>query len=130
MPIRPENKARYPKNWKEIRERIKARAGNKCEICGVENRIFGFRNKNGTFVALPNQEYLLAAENFIMLEGTKIIEIVCTVMHLDHTPEHNEDSNLKFGCQKCHNNYDAPFRAANRKKNREVDSGQASLDIK
>ena len=22
MPIKPENKSRYPKNWKEIRERI------------------------------------------------------------------------------------------------------------
>ncbi len=121
MPIRPENKARYPKNWKEIRERIKLRAGNKCEICGVPNRCVGFRKKDGSFVALPNQEYLLAAENFIMPEGTKIIDIVCTVMHLDHTPENNEDSNLKFGCQKCHNNYDAPFRAENRKKNKKTD---------
>ena len=35
MPIRPENKARYPKNWPEISARIRARAGNKCEDCGV-----------------------------------------------------------------------------------------------
>jgi hypothetical protein len=37
MPIRPENKARYPKDWKQISLRIRARADNKCEDCGVEN---------------------------------------------------------------------------------------------
>jgi hypothetical protein len=37
MPIRPENKSRYPKDWKEISQRIKMRAGNKCEWCGAEN---------------------------------------------------------------------------------------------
>src|SRR5258708_4668985 len=37
MPIRPENQARYPKDWKQISLRIRERAGNKCENCGVEN---------------------------------------------------------------------------------------------
>ncbi len=36
MPIRPENKALYPKNWKEIRAKILARANNRCEFCGCE----------------------------------------------------------------------------------------------
>lgn len=31
MPIRPENRARYPKDWKQIRARILERAGNRCE---------------------------------------------------------------------------------------------------
>lgn len=31
MPIKPENRARYPKTWPAIRERILARAGNRCE---------------------------------------------------------------------------------------------------
>lgn len=128
MPIRPENKARYPKNWKEIRERIRTRAGDKCELCGVQNHAVGYRDKYGVFVDKTTvRPFLLGV---LLKEGTKLIKIVCTVMHLDHTPEHNDDSNLKFGCQRCHNKYDAPFRAANRKKNREVDSGQASLDIK
>jgi len=34
MPIKKENKARYPSNWKQIREAILIRAGNKCEFCG------------------------------------------------------------------------------------------------
>ena len=43
-PIRPENKARYPKNWKEIRAKILKRAKNRCEFCGVENHAEGYRD--------------------------------------------------------------------------------------
>jgi len=31
MPIRPENRSRYPSNWKAIRAEILLRAGNRCE---------------------------------------------------------------------------------------------------
>lgn len=31
MPIKPENAKRYPRDWKQIRARILARAGNRCE---------------------------------------------------------------------------------------------------
>jgi len=34
MPIRPENRARYPKNWPEIVARIRERSGNRCECRG------------------------------------------------------------------------------------------------
>jgi hypothetical protein len=47
MPIRPEDKNRYPKNWPEIRERIKARAGDKCEWCGVPNHHYIIRTPAG-----------------------------------------------------------------------------------
>ena len=30
---------KYPKDWKQIRERILKRANNKCECCGIENHI-------------------------------------------------------------------------------------------
>lgn len=36
MPILPENKARYPANWKEIRAEILKRAGNKCEFAALK----------------------------------------------------------------------------------------------
>ncbi len=38
MPIKPENKARYPANWKEIRAAILLRAHDCCEQCKVPNR--------------------------------------------------------------------------------------------
>ena len=84
MPIRPENKGRYPKDWKQISRRIRERAGGKCEFCGAGD-------------GLPHP-----------VTGSKV---VLTVAHLDHTPENCGDENLKAHCQRCHNGYDAKERA-------------------
>lgn len=100
MPILPENKNRYPANWKEIRERILDRAGHRCETCGAENY------------------------SSHMLTGSRV---VLTIAHLDHTPENCEPSNLRAWCQKCHNKYDAPTRAQNRKRRKEAARGQECL---
>ena len=47
MPIKPENKARYPKNWKQIRISILERANNCCEFCGVENHTYRMNELTG-----------------------------------------------------------------------------------
>lgn len=89
MPIRPENRARYPKDWKAVVARIRERSGNRCEgspafpDCRAENH-------------QPHPE-----------TGSKV---VLTVAHLDHQPENCTDENLRHWCQKCHNVYDAPMR--------------------
>ncbi len=94
MPIKPENKARYPKNWKEIRQQILERASNKCEFCGIENHTLRYRvSKDG--LEIPTR-------------------VVLTVAHLDHTPENCDPSNLRALCQKCHNAYDAKHRKQTR----------------
>ena len=49
MPIKPENKNRYPRNWKKVRADILRRANNKCEFCGIEN--YSIR-ENGAMVVL------------------------------------------------------------------------------
>ena len=87
MPIKPENKSRYPKNWKEIRQRILKRANNRCEFCGIENNII---KENGS-------------------------RVVLTIAHLDHTPENCTDDNLRALCQKCHNSYDRHHRNETRR---------------
>jgi len=87
MPIKPENKSRYPKNWKEIRQRILKRANNRCEFCGIENYII---KENGS-------------------------RVVLTIAHLDHTPENCTDDNLRALCQKCHNSYDRQHRNETRR---------------
>lgn len=115
MPIRPENKSRYPKNWKEIRAKILERASQKCEFCGVKNHAIGVRGYDGEFYEEGTWE---ADSLFYGAEKAKPIKIVLTIMHLNHQPEDNRDENLKAGCQRCHNRYDMPHRIANRKKNR------------
>lgn len=93
MPIKPENRTRYPKNWKQIRAAILDRAGNRCEFCGVENHTYRLNPKTG-----------------------KQARIVLTIAHLDHTPEHCEPNNLRALCQRCHNAYDAEHRKQTRMK--------------
>ena len=95
MPIRPENKARYPKNWKEIRETILQRADNRCEFCGRKNH-----------------------EYYLNEKTVKYVRIVLTIAHLNHTPEDNSSENLRALCQRCHNQYDAPMRARHRVENK------------
>jgi len=115
MPIKPENRHLYPENWPEIRERIRARAGDKCEECGVKNHAIGARDEDGGWW---DKEAIGSLHEMLFDEFPKMIMIVCTVAHLDHNPENCEDENLRFWCQRCHNRYDAPHRAETRRRNR------------
>lgn len=120
MPIKPENKNLYPKNWKQIRHDILKRANNKCEFCGVENYSLGYRDKDGEFVECEG----MAAEA-AELDGEHLIKIVLTVAHLDHNPQNNEYENLRALCQKCHLNYDKEHHKKTRRKTKE--NGQLKL---
>ena len=93
MPIRPENKDRYPKNWKEIRKRILKRARNQCEWCDAKNHE-------------PHP-----------ITGS---EVVLTIAHMDHTPENCDPKNLRAMCQRCHLRYDRHHHAATARKTRET----------
>jgi hypothetical protein len=56
--------------------------------------------------------------------------VVLTVAHLDHTPEHCDDGNLKAMCQGCHLHYDKDHHEQTRLRNRErelLKAGQAFL---
>ena len=113
MPIRPENRARYPKDWKQVRERILQRARYRCEHpgCKAQHGSIGYW-REGAFHWLPqvlrDAGYkagdTVACENG---EKLKVIKIVLTIAHLDHTPENCGDENLRAWCQKHHLAYDA-----------------------
>ena len=113
MPIKEENKKLYPKNWKQIREQILQRAKNRCEFCGVENHIEGFRTKGGRFLRTDNNELNTRIAKCL---GYKIFKIVLTIAHLDHNPENNSPENLRALCQKCHLTYDKVHHAETRRK--------------
>ena len=80
MPVKKENRGRYPANWSEISARIRHRAGHKCEgspaypDCRAEN-------------GLPHP-----------VTGSRV---VLTVAHLDHVPENVDPANLRAWCQRC-----------------------------
>jgi hypothetical protein len=96
MPIRPENKDRYPADWGAISMRIRfERAQGQCECLG-ECR----RGHAGRCTAVHGQPSPAT--------GSKVC---LTVAHLDHTPENCNDTNLRAMCNACHLTYDAPHHA-------------------
>jgi len=112
MPIRPENRARYPKDWsKAIVPGIRERSGNRCECTGQ----CGLRHGPATGArceAVNGQAHPTT--------GSKV---VLTVMHLNHRPEDCTPANLLHGCQQCHNRYDAPMRRAGIKQRARAERG-------
>lgn len=122
MPIRPENAARYPADWPQIRERILLRAGNCCEgspafpECRIPNH--WWRNRLTGATVRPRYE------GAPPLEFTRI---VLTIGHLDHTPENCSDENLRAWCQRCHLVYDANHHAQTARATRR--SGKALAEL-
>lgn len=131
MPIKAENRARYPKDWYQIRARIQARAGNKCEQCGVPNGRYIYRDDAGDWheCGLPDRKYEqpMLSTDAVKAMGFKPVLIVCTTAHLDHTPENYSDNNLRFWCQKCHLAYDHEHHQRNARETRR--KGKAAADM-
>lgn len=121
MPIRPENRARYPKDWPAISQRIREKAGQQCEWCGVPNHQLGAWVEGAWHVAHalgsgdldgPREGREHPCHHGEHVVWARVVRIVLTVAHLDHTPENCADENLKALCQRCHNRYDMPMRRA------------------
>lgn len=115
MPIRPENKHLYPKDWEKVRAEIIKRSGNRCEFCGVENYKVGYRDAAGNFIVSDGMQ-----QEADSLDGEKLIKIVLTIAHLDHNPQNNNPNNLRALCQKCHLNYDLEHHKESRRKNKKL----------
>lgn len=112
MPIRPENRDRYPKDWREISLRIRTvRAAGRCECEGECGR--GTHGQG----RCPNLNGQPAYGT-----GSKV---VLTVAHLDHTPEHSDDANLRAMCNGCHLHYDREHHAQTRAETRRREAEQA-----
>ncbi len=116
MPIKTENKSKYPENWAELRASVMERAGARCEVCGIPNyaivekktrRIILRHEVMATGVHTP--EKLTGAQQYL-LQRLHWSRIVLTIAHLDHDPTNNDLSNLKAMCQLDHNRYDRQHR--------------------
>jgi hypothetical protein len=127
-PIRPEERKRYPSDWRAISMRIRyERAGNTCECtgqCGSEH--YGrCHAPNGEFVYRHPRNP--AGWTLSHPQGAKRVRIVLTVAHLDHTPENCDDGNLLAMCQRCHLRYDREHHAETRRRRREAGQGVLPL---
>ena len=94
--------SRYPKDWKNISLRIRARSLGICECngeCGLHLNI-ACLERNGS-----------PAHSF---NG----KVVLTVAHLNHIEMDCRDENLRAMCQLCHLSYDREQHQANSRKTR------------
>ena len=137
--------SKYPTNWKETRDRILERAGNRCEICLVANHQYVFRGTcNGVEAYQYNDMSIFSASNGSYIgnldidgsdlkfpENTKAVKIVLTIAHLDHDAENHDvtDDRLKAMCQRCHLGYDMPNHIANRKASIKKKKGLIEFDF-
>lgn len=102
MPIRPENRNRYPKDWKKRSYFVRfVRGRGQCEWCGA---------KHGD----PHPV-------------TGSIVVLTTAHVFRHDPEASELLNLAGLCQLCHNRHDAKMRQRRRRERRIFESGQGVL---
>jgi 5-methylcytosine-specific restriction endonuclease McrA len=104
VPIRLEQRGLYPRDWPAISRRIRARAGWVCETPGC-----------GAAQGAPHP-----------ITGARV---VLTVAHLNHDPSDCRDENLRALCQRCHNRYDAPMRAAGRRARSRAALGVGELPL-
>jgi len=122
MPIRPELRGCYPRNWPEISRRVRfERACGTCQRCG--------RYHGATVRCLPDGRWFDATNNTWrngrgrpalwpdLVEMTQMREtrVVLAAAHLDHNPSNNRRRNLKSLCQRCHMIHDRPHHLAQRR---------------
>ena len=104
MPIRPENRRRYPPNWRQISDRIRFdRAQGRCECegeCGTGHRGYRCYAEHGS----PHP-----------ITGSIV---VLTVAHRNHRPEDCDEQNLFAACQRCHLGYDRAHHTDTRRRRR------------
>jgi hypothetical protein len=105
MPIRPENRHRYPPDWKQISERIRfERAKGRCECRGECRRHITHLGTDGRCISIHGQPAPITG-----------VKVILTTAHLDHRPENCDDDNLLAMCQACHLHYDRDHHAETRR---------------
>lgn len=145
MPIKPENRARYPADWPRISKEAKERAGWRCQHAGCTARQYSvgrwmlwggsdchqwseLREPPATFA---EARQLAADEHFSRFGDEpgehKILVIVLTVAHLNHQPEDCRPENLAAMCQRHHLAYDHDHHRANAQATRRARAGTMAL---
>lgn len=119
MPIRPADRARYPKDWRVIVARVRRRSGNRCECkgeCDIPHAGSTSRPRAGRYRERHGRKALYFSG-----------KVILSTAHLDHRPETRSLRKLKHMCQRCHLRYDRHHHAANARATREAKSPQLVL---
>lgn len=126
MPIRPEDRARYPAAWKEISRRLRfGRAAGRCECSGEcgSNHAADCTGGERRCAARHGEPHPIT-----------LSRVVLTLAHLPgRRIEQCGDGDLKAMCQRCHLRLDAAMHArhasltAGEKRDRR--RGQGRLDL-
>ncbi len=85
MPIKAENRARYPAHWADLRRAILDRAGHRCEQCRVPNHAWRLANTDA-WTRNPGQ-----AETWAM-DGERVARACCQRCHLAHDRDQHRQS--------------------------------------
>lgn len=141
----PWKKSEYPLQWDEIRSRVLARAGNRCEgspkypECRLLNGSVIRREKDGT-VRAPTREEWQMIHDKVRLGGYNLAgsikfhgftKVVLTIAHVNHDADNWDvkDEDLKANCQKCHLSRDGQKHAESRKYGRNHKKSNYKLDL-
>lgn len=145
MPIKPENRDRYPADWKSISQAAKERAHWKCQHPGCSARQYSvgrwFADSTDVFTWKAHADYAssyaearqFAAEYSFALFGdgpadeAPVIIIVLTVAHLNHDPSDCRPDNLAAMCQRHHLAYDRDHHRETAYRTRKDKAGTADL---
>lgn len=141
----PVDWSQYPKNWSEIRDRIRARADGHCEWCRVPHGEYVLRVPHSLdwYVEADTNHMNSTDADALGLYEARLVRVVCTVAHLGadkpdgspgdkHDKMDNRDENLAYLCQQCHLEYDRADHIANRRRNQRlarVEAGQMPLSM-
>ena len=126
MPVRPEQRGKYPKNWPAIRRAILERARHCCEWPGCLAPNYEWIRRNADDLAdwLPADALIPVG-----LAYRPPVQIILTISHTDHDPQNNDPANLRALCQLHHLRHDAGHHATTRRETRALRSGQRRFDF-
>lgn len=157
MPIKPENRHRYPADWPQIRLQVLEEARYQCQWdgCSARHHAVGcWRMARTGWVWQPlsgsgpvdaagwgqswpdlqlldyaeAREFAQAHNEGPVVDGRAIV-IVLTIAHLDHEPENCERSNLRALCQRHHLHYDQQHHLQTAYMGRKAASGNLDLEL-
>ncbi len=98
MPTRKEFRHFYEtEEWFTIREKVKERAGDRCERCNAKNGAVGYFTLLGRFTEISFHSRYQAEQ-----QGYKVITIQCGCAHRNNVPGDDRLENLVWLCRGCH----------------------------